>query len=136
MRTYALSISALSWYATVGGLLVRALHQAYPAAGRGEAAGVVLGAEEVGLDHAAGLREVLPQLVVDGEHRVEGGVVLRVQGDGGADRGGRLDDRADVGERQVVAALGQRLAEHRQLDRHLGAVAQAQVLRARSISRR
>lgn len=95
----------------------------------GEAAGVVLGAEQVGLDDTAGLREVLPQLLVDGEHRVEGGVVLGVQGDRGADRGRCLDDRADVGERHLVAAL-QSLAEHRELDGHLGPGAQAEVLQA------
>jgi hypothetical protein len=89
----------------------------------------------------------LPQLLVDGEHRVEGGVVLGVQGDRGADLGGGLDDRADVGEGQLVAARefisepgglsvegggGRRegLAEHRQLDGHLGLGAEAQVLEA------
>lgn len=93
----------------------------------GEAAGVLLGAEEVRLDDAAGLREVLPQLLVDGEHRVEGGVVLGVQGDRGADRGRRLDDRAHVGEGQLVTAV-QGLAEHRELDGHLGPGAQAEAL--------
>ncbi len=109
----------------LGGLLVRALHDPDAAAGGGQAAGVGLGAEEVRLDHAAGLREVPAQLLVDGEHRVEGGVVLGVQRDGGADGRGGLDDRADVGERELVAAL-QRLAEHRQLDRHLGLLAESQ----------
>lgn len=112
-----------------GGLLVGALHDAYAAARGGEPAGVVLGAEQIGLDDAAGLREVLPQLLVDGEHRVEGGVVLGVQGDRGADGGSGLDDRAHVGEGQLVAVL-QRLAEHGQLHGHLGAGAQAEVLQA------
>ena len=126
MRTYALSISCLLLVGDLGGLLVRALHEPYAAAARGEAAGVVLGAEQVGLDDAAGLREVLPQLLVDGEHRVEGGVVLRVERDRRADGGGGLDDGADVGEGQFVAAV-QRLPEHRQLHRHLGPVAQVQL---------
>src|SRR5690606_38698843 len=109
----------------VGGLLVGALHQPYATAVRGEPARVLLGAVQVRLDHAAGLRDVPAQLLVDGEHRVEGGVVLGVQGDGGADGGRGLDDRADVGERQVVAA-GEGLAEHGQLHGHLDAVAQLQ----------
>ncbi len=111
----------------LGGLLVRALHQADAAAGLGEAAGVGLGAEEVGLDDAAGLREVLPQLLVDREHRVEGGVVLGVERDGRPDRGGGLDDGPDIGEGEFVTAV-QRLPEHGQLDGHLGPGAQLQLL--------
>ncbi len=110
----------------LGGLLVGALHQAHAAAGGGETAGVGLGTEEVGLDDAAGLREVLPQLLVDGEHRVQGGVVLGVQRDGRTDGGGGLDDGPDVGERQLVSAL-QGLAEHGQLDRHLDLPAELQL---------
>lgn len=112
-----------------GGLLVGALHDPDAGAVLGQAAGVVLGAEEVRLDDAAGLREVLPELLMDGEHGVEGGVVLGVQGDGRADLGGGLDDGPDVREGQLVAVL-QRLAEHRQLDGHLGALAEAQLLEA------
>ncbi len=56
-------------------------------------------------------------------------MVLGVQGDRGADRCGGLDDRADVGEGQLVAVL-QRLAEHGELDGHLRLRAQAEVLEA------
>ena len=129
MRTYALSVSGFCWYATSAGSLYAPFTSRTRLPLVGEAAGVGLGAEEVGLDDAAGLREVLPQLLVDGEHRVEGGVVLGVERDGRTDGGGGLDDGPDVGEGELVAAV-QRLAEEGQLHRHLGALAELQPLEA------
>ena len=56
-------------------------------------------------------------------------MVLHVEGDRGADRRGRLHHRPHELEGEVVPA-GQRLAERRQLHRHLGGPAQAERLEA------
>jgi hypothetical protein len=60
-------------------------------------------------------------------------VILHVQGNRGARRGGGLGHPGDVGERDVVAAR-QRLAEGGELDGHLGADAEA--LRGQRVGQR
>ena len=107
------------------GLVVGALAQPHPRALVGQVAAVGLGAVQVGLQHGAGLREVLAQLAQDAQRRVGGGVVLHVEGHRGAGVAGRVADGAGVLERDLLAVVGQRLADGRELDRDLGVARQA-----------
>ena len=94
----------------------------------GEVTAVGLGAVEVGLQHGARLREVGAQLAQDAQRGVGGGVVLHVEGHGGARRGGGLADLARVVEGDLPAVAGQRLAHRGELDADLGPAGEARVV--------
>src|ERR1700744_5384557 len=73
----------------VGGLVVGPLAQPDPGAAGRQPGAVRLGAPQPGLDHAAEVGEILPQFLGDAQGRRDGGVFLRVQGDGGPGVPGR-----------------------------------------------
>ena len=110
-----------------GRLGVGALDQPHPGARAGEVGGVGLGAAQRRLEHRADPRVLAAQVREDREGGVDRGVVLHVEGDGGARAGGRGADRGGVLEGDPVAVARQGLAERRELDRHLDGVRQAEV---------
>ena len=105
-------------------LLVGTLAEPHPRAGMGQVAAVALGAPQVGLQHRAGLGEVLPKLTQDAQGRVGGGVVLHVQGDRRPGSARRRADRVRVLQRDLLAVTGKRLPDGGELHRRLGPAGQ------------
>ena len=113
------------------GLHVGALAQPHPRALVGQRTAVGLGAVEHRLEHRARLGEVLAELAQDRERRVGGGVVLHVEGDRRAGVARSPADLAGVLQRDLVALVGEELADRAELDRDLGLAGQAAWRRAR-----
>src|SRR5690606_16737075 len=84
----------------------------------GEFRTVLLCAAQVRLDDGTDVGEVAPQFVDDPQRRVDGGVVLHVEGDRRPGVAGGRADATGVGQGEVLV---EGLPQCRQLRRHLGA---------------
>ncbi len=94
-----------------------------PGPGDGQRLAVAWATAQVGLDHAAQVGKVRAQVADQPQRRVDPGVVLHVDRDGGAGRLGGGADPADVLRRGLLAVLGQPEPDRGRLDRDLGAPA-------------
>lgn len=94
-----------------GWLIVGAFAETDGDAGLGHAAGVVLGAEEVGLEDGADAAVLLVEVLDEGEGAIDVGVGLHVDLDAAADGVGFADEDVDVAAAEVVAEIEAELGE-------------------------